>query len=96
MDDQYHVDVGKTGEKLKNIVLDSDLHNDVFETVLDEDAAHLASTLPREEAAYPASGDEAGAAGPEHPEDSSEKSIPLEKGGEGRQLTRRANKLKRS
>ena len=43
MDDQYHVDVGKTGEKLKNIVLDSDLHNDVFGTVLDEDAAHLAS-----------------------------------------------------
>ena len=42
MDDQYHVDVGKTGEKL--IVLDSDLHNDVFETVLDKDAAHLAST----------------------------------------------------
>ena len=45
LDDQYHVDVGKTGEKLENIVLDSDLHNDVFETVLDEDAAHLASTL---------------------------------------------------
>ena len=28
MDDQYHVDVGKTGEKL--MVLDSDLHNDVL------------------------------------------------------------------
>ena len=93
MDDQYHVDVGKTGEKLKYVVLDSDLHNDVFDTVLDEDAAHLANTLPREEAAYPASGDETGAAGPENPEGSSGKSIPLEKGGEGRQLTRRANKL---
>ena len=95
LDDQYHVDVGKTGEKLKNIMLDSDSHNDVFETALDEDAAHLASTLPQEEAAYLASGDETGAAGTEHPEDSSEESIPLEK-REGRQLTRRANKLKRS
>ena len=96
MDYQYHVDVGKTGEKLKNIVLDSDLHNDVFETVLNEDADHLDSTLPREEAAYPASGDEAGAAGPKNPEGSSGKSIPLEKGGEGQQLTCRANKLKKS
>ena len=56
----------------------------------------MLALLSREEAAYPASGDEAGAAGPEHPEGSSEKSIPLEKGGEGQQLTRRANKLKRS
>ena len=31
VDDQYHVDVGKTGEKLKNIMLYSDSHNDVFE-----------------------------------------------------------------
>ena len=39
MDDQYHVDVGKTGERL--IALDSNLHNGVFEAVPDEDAAHL-------------------------------------------------------
>ena len=44
LDNQYQVEVGKTGEKLKSIVLDSNLHNDVFETVLDEDAAHLAIT----------------------------------------------------
>merc|ERR1712176_1510955 len=67
LDDQYHVDVGKTGEKLKNIMLDSDSHNDVFETALHEEAAYLAS------------GNETGAAGIEHPEDSSEESIPLKK-----------------
>ena len=94
--DQYHVDVGKTGEKLKKIMLDSNSHNDVFEIALDEDVARLASTLPQEEAAYLASGDKTGAAGTEHPEDSSEESIPLEKRGEGRQLTHCANKLKRS
>ena len=40
MDYQYHADVGNSGKK--SIVLDSDSHNDVFETALDEDATHLA------------------------------------------------------
>ena len=58
------MDVGKTGGKLKSIVFDSELRNDMFETALDEEADGLASNLPQEEAVA---------------EDSGEESIPPEK-----------------
>ena len=64
LDDQYHVDVGKTGDELKSIAVDSELRNDMVETALDEEADRLASNLPQEEAVT---------------EDSEEESIPSEK-----------------
>ena len=46
LDDRYHVDVGKTGDELKSIAVDSELRNDMVETALDEEADCLASNLP--------------------------------------------------
>ena len=50
------MDFGKTGDELKSIAVDSELRNDMVKTALDEEADHLASNLPQEEAVAEDSG----------------------------------------